>query len=595
MHTREKELIMLRAIFHAQHEEFDKALECIQSIIDDDPDDNTAWFNKGHTLRLAGRTTEAEELLLQLHENCPERADVCFELGLLAKEAESYKDAEFFFQESIRIAPLSSEPRVELGSIFYSTRNYDLAGKYYADALVFDPGNIHVMLHLGLIAQKAGNFEEAERWFYEVSEHDPSYTETWYNMARLYEEQGRRNDEITCYDRLIALDPEQVIPWLKKGLCYLISDELVKSLSCFRMAGRLDTDSHLPYHLTGLVYSILDQNDKAIESLEKAVSLSNGPEVLIQYGRALGACMEYEKALQVFSDIYSNHPDNRAGTEGYARSLFLLQRYEEVASFCSIQIKKEPENPFWVTTYARVLGWHLSRPDDAIAVLKEGMVTIPGVQIPLILADFYVYSGRNEEARELLFSLNSEYEDDYQVLSRLSSFLAQMKEYEKATHYFEILMKLKPHDVSLVFLSAQAYEQSGDLEMALELYTRAITGMPDNPEVWLARARIMMDLGQYQDAATNATQATELNPEWADAFLLKGMAEIHNENYDKARISLTCATTLDSKNPEAWKNLGDALSLSGEKQAANICYERALALDPNNNRSLNKYKDNYGN
>lgn len=46
---------MQRAAYHARHEEFDQALSCIQMIIDEDPDDSIAWYNKGYTLHLSGK------------------------------------------------------------------------------------------------------------------------------------------------------------------------------------------------------------------------------------------------------------------------------------------------------------------------------------------------------------------------------------------------------------------------------------------------------------------------------------------------------------------------------------------------------------
>ena len=120
MQSGEKELIMLRAIHHAQHEEFDKAIACIQLILDDDPYDMTAWFNKAHTLRLSGRTDEAYTLLSWLYKECPDRADICFELGMLAKESGNIKEAEKFFLTCISIEPLSSIPRVVLGTMFFA-------------------------------------------------------------------------------------------------------------------------------------------------------------------------------------------------------------------------------------------------------------------------------------------------------------------------------------------------------------------------------------------------------------------------------------------------------------------------------------------
>ena len=135
-----------------------------------------------------------------------------------------------------------------------------------------------------------------------------------------------------------------------------------------------------------------------------------------------------------------------------------------------------------------------------------------------------------------------------------------------------------------------ACEQSGDPDRALEFLTRAVTSIPDNAEIWLSRARVLFELGQYTEASINAAQAASLNPDWSDAFLLKGMSELHAEDYDKARISLTCVTTLDPENPDGWRNLGDALLQAGEESAARICYERTLVLDPADIRAQDGFK-----
>ena len=65
---------------------------------------------------------------------------------------------------------------------------------------------------------------------------------------------------------------------------------------------------------------------------------------------------------------------------------------------------------------------------------------------------------------------------------------------------------------------------------------------------------------------------------------------MYAEEYDKARISLTCVTTLDPDNAEGWRYLGDALLHSGEESAARMCYERTLALDPDDILAQDGYK-----
>ena len=591
MHINEKELIMIRAAYHAKNEAYDMALSCIQMIIDADSGDSTAWFNKGYTLRLAGRLDDAWSLFVELHEKYPDKADVPYELGLLALESGDSTSAEEYFSECIALEPLNPEPMIERAKIWYEAKHYQRADDAFSEALVFDPDNASIRAYLGLISHHLGKPNEAERWFLESIDHDPDNPETWYHLARLYEEQGKREDEVLCYNRLIEINPEQIVPWLKKGMMCLASEDLKKSASCFRMASKLDSDSHLPHLLLGLVYNSMDLHEDAISSLEKAMALTAEPDILLQYGRILGSCSRYEEALKVFQSILGSSPGDPGAAEGYARSLYHLQRWEELIPFCESMRLIDPENPFWVTTLARVFGWHRSDPDAGLSVLKtweeDGSVTN---QISLVLVDLLVNCSRLDEARERLTTLAQKYPEDTQLLFRYSSLLAQMKEFTLAAEQFELLIAQKPDDVYLAYLAGQACEQAGDSDRALELFTIAITGMPGHAEIWLSRARALFDQGLYQEAALNAAQACVLAPDLYDAFLLKGMAEIHAEEHEKARVTLTCATTLDPGNPDGWGYLGDVLLISGEGSAAKICYERALELKPGDNRAHDGYQ-----
>jgi len=373
-------------------------------------------------------------------------------------------------------------------------------------------------------------------------------------------------------------------------MLYLSRDDLPMAVSFFRMASRLDVDSHLPHLLLGLVYSTLDRHEEAIASLEKAVSLSDEPDILIQYGRVLGACNRYEEALDVFESVMVERPGDANASEGYARSLYHLHRWDDLVTFCEVERAEDPDNPFWTTTLARVWGWPLSDVDKAVSILHEWMNHHSGIQIPLVLTDLLVHSEKFEDARILLSALLENEPQDYQILFRYASLLAQIKEFDSAAEQFELLLNLKPGDGHLAYLAGQACEQSGDPDRALEFLTRAVTSIPDNAEIWLSRARVLFELGQYTEASINAAQAASLNPDWSDAFLLKGMSELHAEDYDKARISLTCVTTLDPENPDGWRNLGDALLQAGEESAARICYERTLVLDPADIRAQDGFK-----
>lgn len=578
MHTEEKELIMLRAVEHARMEEYDKALSCIQMIIDAEPDDDTAWYNKAYTLRLAGKREESYDLYLQLLEDNPENSDICLQLGYIADETGNKEQAEEHFSHSIETDPLNPIPRIELGKLLFQEEAYEKARICFTDAIVFDPENAVIRDYLGLIAQKTGVPEEAERWFLESVELDPDDEESWYHLARLYEQMGRRDEEIRCYDRLIQINPEQIVPWLKKGLIYLLLDELHQSIRCFRIAARLDDASHLPFLLRGLVHLVLEDYEEASESLGHAVSITGEPDIRLQYARSLINCGRFEEALDEYQEVMLARPEDQDAREGYIRALYSLKKWKEVVNHCEAQRESDP-NPLWYILEGRALGWYLGNTVQAVQILRDGYIITQDEQILLVLADLFVHLERQPEALELLEVL-AEKNPKPSILYRLASLLGQCTRYAEAADYFEEILTLQPDDPDIAYLTGQAHELAGDPERALSLYTQVITKIPDSPDIWLSRARVLLELGHYESAALNAAQVVDLEPDEYDAWLLKGMAERSAGLFDQARVSFTAATTLDADNPDGWQYLGEVLLQAGEGRAAVIAYSRGIAADP---------------
>ena len=97
-------------------------------------------------------------------------------------------------------------------------------------------------------------------------------------------------------------------------------------------------------------------------------------------------------------------------------------------------------------------------------------------------------------------------------------------------------------------VEADALFTEGKLLQSIETYTGAIQQRPDDPTLFISRARVQIYAGQYADAQTSAEDALLLNPNNSMAHVMR-----------------------------AW-----ALDFQGEYLAAESAIKRALELDPNN-------------
>jgi tetratricopeptide (TPR) repeat protein len=90
--------------------------------------------------------------------------------------------------------------------------------------------------------------------------------------------------------------------------------------------------------------------------------------------------------------------------------------------------------------------------------------------------------------------------------------------------------------------------QEGKLLQSIETYTNAIQARPDDPTLFISRARVQIYAGQYEEAKTSAQDALLLSPNNSMAHVM-----------------------------HAW-----ALDFLGDYLAAEAAINRALELDPNN-------------
>ncbi|OCT95545.1 SGT1 homolog, MIS12 kinetochore complex assembly cochaperone L homeolog isoform X1 [Xenopus laevis] len=111
-----------------------------------------------------------------------------------------------------------------------------------------------------------------------------------------------------------------------------------------------------------------------------------------------------------------------------------------------------------------------------------------------------------------------------------------------------------------------------DPHKSLEELTKAIEEKSDCAEYYCQRAYAQILLQNYNDAVLDAKRSLELQPNNASAFLRKGEAEFHLQNYSSAEESFRKGQMLDTSTPTfpTWiKRCEEKLNVSAEEQLTN--------------------------
>lgn len=99
-----------------------------------------------------------------------------------------------------------------------------------------------------------------------------------------------------------------------------------------------------------------------------------------------------------------------------------------------------------------------------------------------------------------------------------------------------------------------------------------------NPEEYADRAHTLYNEGRYDEAVALLHDALALHPYAAELYVGLAYAELAREEYAWARLAFQRAAALDPNNEETLAGLGETLLKIGDRDGALQCFDQVLAL-----------------
>jgi tetratricopeptide (TPR) repeat protein len=128
---------------------------------------------------------------------------------------------------------------------------------------------------------------------------------------------------------------------------------------------------------------------------------------------------------------------------------------------------------------------------------------------------------------------------------------------------------------------AQEAWQTGAISRAIEEYSEAAPGVPNDAGVYTRIALGHLIEGRNDDALVVAEQAVTADPYSSDAWAVRGFALARNNRAEEGIASALQALALREDDPRALAFLAEAYRLAGQTNLALETSERAIEADPN--------------
>jgi len=187
--------------------------------------------------------------------------------------------------------------------------------------------------------------------------------------------------------------------------------------------------------------------------------------------------------------------------------------------------------------------------------------------------------GDMEEAQRILGDLKEKIPRT-RMLYFEGMVLDGLGEPEEALKKFNMALVLHLSDPSIWLAKARVLQELGKMDMAKRAVDRACRLSTGNPAAHLLYSEILYKMKDHRKAMVQINEAVELAPDDPEILTLKGiLVSIIEEDYRKALSFFDKALTSDENHAPAWTNRGVALKMIGDRDGSIYSFQKALLLD----------------
>ncbi|KAG5513919.1 hypothetical protein PMAC_000541 [Pneumocystis sp. 'macacae'] len=335
-------MLQIASLFRA-NEQFGRAAEYFQSILNLDQTNGEVWSALGHCYLMMDdlQKTYAAYHQALYHLQNPKEPRLWYGIGILYDRYGSLEHAEEAFSQAIQIDPyfdkaneiyfrlgiiyrqqhkytqslecfqyvLQSPPKpltetdiwFQIGHVYEQQKEYKLAKDVYEHILSENSDHAKVLQQLGWLYHQPNtsftNQDLAIQYLTKSLELDNRDVQSWYFLGRCYMVQQKYNKAYEAYQQAVYRDGRNPIFWCSIGVLYYQINQYRDALDAYSRAIRLNPYiSEVWYDLGTLYESCNNQIADALNAYQRAAELDpNNPHIKsrLQYlrsGKTSGSC-----------------------------------------------------------------------------------------------------------------------------------------------------------------------------------------------------------------------------------------------------------------------------------------------------------------
>ncbi len=174
---------------------------------------------------------------------------------------------------------------------------------------------------------------------------------------------------------------------------------------------------------------------------------------------------------------------------------------------------------------------------------------------------------------------NVKFKNEHPLLLK-GMILSLVEQYETAQHYFDKATKINTESIMAWYGKALALRQQGKPEDALDALEVLLRLDPENPIVFLEKARSLNAVGEIDKSIDILLQAKKISSAKAEVYSLLSVLYLTKGNYSEALTTAKEGIWIDPKSCWLWLLKAFVYSVDKDNDQALECCKCALEFDP---------------
>ena len=560
---------------------YTQALELAEEILGLDPSHVEAKILRGNAYAGLGDLEQSLAQLGDVLEQDPDNLTAYINMGVFRHQLRDPQNAEKSFLEAARRHPRSGTALRSLANFYAATGDRQQAETNYRKALELeqDDTNLHSLIRFYLTTQNA---ERAEQTLQEIisssgnareagwllaniylatgraesglarlqasSEEDPSDLRSRLRLAEVLLDLKRTDEARTVIESLPEREAAKAQTFYLRGRLMLAGGKREEALDVFTRATRLEPRFISAHMQKASLHMTRGEFPDAQQTLATVLRLNRAH---IGAAAALAKVMaltgRFQDALRAADEILKIHPTSIDALVARGEALFRLRRFEESGRDYLRLVELRPEVGF----YRQRLGTLEAATGNRTAALEHLSKTLEIDPDRTVVMDQIVYllgtSGRLEEALARIDSFmdKSSRKEHGHVLRGKIHMVG--KEYVQAEEEFRKAIQINQDYYVAYTLLVQLQVNQNRMEKAVAEVDQLLARNDRVVPALLMKALLLSALGDESGAIEYYRNTLELHPE--NPIASNNLAWIYGENHRNLGEAVSLARTARKKDP----------------------------------------------